>query len=219
MYTWGYIIENVCNKMNITRSDANDLGLTSRFPYYANEAMTQICSAVKPKLSYGTIKVTESAVDKAINLLSLDTDNTKNVFLVSGDFTEFVAFSDDVPQFKSDRILYDNVPYDTNQFVEAHDDVLQYMNYSQVVCHVPGTYIIPFNARWFFFTQNMSDSTVLSVPADILDAIPSYIVSQCMKIDDETKAAIFRNEYEMALARIDDTSFKTQRTFNIGGGW
>ena len=47
MYTWGYIKENILNKLNLEEEEANQLGFLSRFPYYANEAMTQICSAYK----------------------------------------------------------------------------------------------------------------------------------------------------------------------------
>ena len=46
-YTWGYIKENTLAKLNLDEEEANQQNFLSRFPYYANEAMTQICSAIK----------------------------------------------------------------------------------------------------------------------------------------------------------------------------
>lgn len=185
MYTWGYIKENTLSKLNLTEEEANQQGFLSRFPYYANEAMTQICSSIKP-MHTG---------------ISFITNEPNEVFT----FPEnFVSFSDDVATYNG---------------VEASDEDLTYLGYNQVVCHEPGTYYIPYNARWFFFVKELHNAVTITAPADICDAIPSYIASQCYKIDDETKSGVYRNEYEMFLARIDDTSFKSQRTFHVGGGW
>ena len=49
--------------------------------------------------------------------------------------------------------------------------------------------------------------------------IPTYIAQQCYKIDDEYKSAVYRNEYEAALARLDDTNKKNTKSIKIGGGW
>jgi hypothetical protein len=65
----------------------------------------------------------------------------------------------------------------------------------------------------------MDNSTELDVPRDILDCLPSYIASQCMKIDDEYKASVYRNEYEIFLARIDNTHYKNVKTIEIEGDW
>ena len=65
----------------------------------------------------------------------------------------------------------------------------------------------------------MDDNVQLNVPDDILDCLPSYIASQCYKVDDEVKSSIYRNEYEMFVARIDATDYKNTKTFSVGGGW
>lgn len=193
MYTWGYIKENTLSKLNLGEEEANQLGFLSRFPYCANEAMTQICSAIKPK-------------DTAFEIIVNDTNiNTLITFP-----EDFVAFDDDVADIKYEGC---------NEFVEVYDDELQYVGHNQVICKAKGIYRIPYKARWFFFTKDLQNAMIITAPADVCDAIPSYIASQCYKIDDEKKAAIYRNEYEIALARIDNTSFKAQRTLKIGGGW
>lgn len=184
-YTWGYLKENTLSKLNIDEEAANQLGFLSRFPYYANEAMTQICSSIKPLHKYHIVNTAE-----------------KNEIITMPD--DFVAFSDDVAEYNHE---------------EAGDECLQYYGYNQIICKEIGLYKIPYRARWFFFTKDLLNAVVIPAPADVLDAIPSYMVSQCLKIDDEAKSAIYRNEYEMFLARIDNTSFKSQRTFNIMGGW
>lgn len=193
MYTWGYIKENTLAKLNLGEEEANQQGFLSRFPYYANEAMTQICSAIKPCEKFFEIEITDENINMPITFPE-----------------DFVSFSDDVAGYKIENDAVYN---------EVYDDQLKYHGYNTIICAKPGFYTIPYNARWFFFTKELHNSEVIPAPADICDAIPSYIVSQCLKIDDEAKASIYRNEYEMFLARIDDTSFKAQRSLRIGGGW
>lgn len=192
MYTWGYIKENTLGKLNLSEDEANLQEFLSRFPYYANEAMTQICSAVKPKESFFDIIVTEDNVGTPIKMPD-----------------DFICFNDDVASVVINKEL----------ITDIGDDFFDYHGYNEVICYAEGTYRIPYNARWFFFTKDLHNAVVIPAPADVCDALPSYMASQCLKIDDEVKAAIFRNEYEMFLARMDDTSFRRQRTFHIGGGW
>lgn len=208
MYTWGYIKGCALAKLNLSEEEAQAQNFLTNFPYYANEAMTQICSAIKPKESSIEIRITDNANDI--------TTETSNVFLKDTTIKpfpkDFVAFSD-APSVCSIFPFYD--------WIEANDEELEYIGYDELICHEIGTYRIPYKARWFFFEADgsLKESTLITAPADICDALPSYIVSQCYKIDDEVKASIYRNEYEMFLARIDDTDFKRQRTFNRGGGW
>lgn len=192
MYTWGYIKENTLSKLNLGEEEANQQGFLSRFPYYANEAMTQICSAIKPKETFFEVGA------EAGEIITMPED--------------FIAFSDDTVGFfnMAERDMY---------IEDVGDEYLEYSGYNQVLCKKRGTYRIPYKARWFFFTKDCHNATVITAPADICDALPSYIASQCWKIDDEAKAAVYRNEYEMFLARIDDSSFKSQRSMHIGGGW
>lgn len=195
MYTWGYIKENALAKLNLEEREANELGFLSRFPYYANEAMTQICSAVKPREKFVEIVISEES-------------KNLNKALVMPD--DFISFNDDIVTLVTENgaIISD-----------IGADFIEYFGYNEVVCKAYGTYRIPYNARWFFFTKETHNAEVIPAPADICDAIPSYIASQCYKMDDEVKAATYRNEFEMFLARIDDTSFRRQRTFHIGGDW
>lgn len=191
MYTWGYIKECTLSKLNLSEEEANQQNFLSQFPYFANEAMTQICSAVKPR--------------EAFMMIVADEDNF--LFTMPDDF---ISFTDDTVLFKEQL----------NEFYsEASDDDFEYYGYNQVVCHKAGTYRIPYNARWFFFTKDTQNSVVIPAPADVCEAIPSYIVSQCYKVDDETKAATYRNEFEMFLARIDNRSFKPSKSIKIGGNW
>lgn len=193
MYTWGYIKESTLSKLNLSEEDANRLGFLSSFPYYANEAMTQICSAVRPNETFVELVITSDNVNKPITMPEL-----------------FIAFSDDIVRYRKN--MYDIC-------LEVGDEFVDYYGYNQIICRREGIYCIPYKARWFVFTKDLHNATDIPAPADVCDALPSYIASQCLKIDDESKAAIYRNEFEMFLARIDDTSFKSQRTFHIGGGW
>ena len=231
-YTWGYLKENTLVKLNIEEAEANQLGFLSRFPYAANVAMTQICSGIQPKQKFFDFVVLDLNdawshltkkhgiyLDETLPIKEVLDENeafwkewaTFHFVNTPIDFPEdFVAFYDDVAEFKA-------CPW--SEFIEAHDDIFVYQGFNQVICKYPGHYKIPYSARWWFFTKNLLNHVVIPAPADILDALPSYIASQCLKIDDEPKSAIYRNEYEMFLARIDNTSFKAQRTFKVGGNW
>jgi len=186
-YTWGYLKENTLSKLNLSEEEANQQGFLSNFPYYANEAMTQICSAIKPHYKYHILEVVEEEISVPFEMPE-----------------DFISFSDGVALYNGE---------------EADDSVLDYFAYNQVICNKAGYFVIPYNARWFFFTKDLPNNTVITAPADICDAIPLYMASQCYKIDDDTKAAIYRNEFEIALSRIDDTDFKSQRSFKVRGNW
>lgn len=197
MYTWGYIKDVSLAKLDLTEQEANVQNFLSRFPFYANEVITQVCSTIKPKHTFFEMDITEDNI---------------NVPLQIGD-DDFVAFDDDVS-----TITYED-KYGNTITEEAHDDYFVYRGYNQAIFFKTGKYVIPISVRWVTFRKDMDDSEVLNVPNDILDCIPSYIASQCYKIDDEVKSSIFRNEYEMAMARIDNTNYKSTKTIKIGGDW
>lgn len=195
MYTWGYIKDAALAKLDLEQDEAVELGLLNRFIFYANEVITQVCSSVKPKRAYYEIVVDATNIGKLVTMPD-----------------DFVSFSDDISTLTTTE-------YGTTITTETSDEDLIYKGYNQVQCLRKGIYHIAYNARWIMFTENISERNVLNVPADILDCIPSYIAHQCFKIDDEYKSSVYRNEYEMFLARIDDTDFKNTGTFKIEGDW
>lgn len=195
MYTWGYVKDATLAKLDLDEEEASVQNLINRFPIYANEAITQICSAIKPKKSFAKFNVLS---DNSILTMPQD----------------FIGFNDDVPTGTySDE--FGNIHTDE----EIYSDTFRYLGYNQVQFFYTGTYTIPYDARWTTFTKNMSDDTPLGIPDDVLDCIPSYIASQCYKMDDEYKSSVFRNEYEMFLSRINDTDYRNTRTIKIRGGW
>lgn len=197
MYTWGDMQEVILAKLDLTEDEASVQNLTSRFPYFANEAMTQICSAVKPKHTFYEFDVSD---DKIGELFTMPAD--------------FISFGDDV-----NKIVYDE---NGQLYVDtAYDNDFDYVGYNKLLFKRAGKFYISYNARWIQTFVGMDPEVELAtdVPRDILDCIPSYVASQCMKIDDEYKSSVYRNEYEMFLARIDDSDYKNTKTFKIEGDW
>ena len=193
MYTWGYIKEKTLSKLNLTEEEANQQNFLSNFSYYANEAMTQICSAIKPREKFAEIYCPADMVGVLQKMPE-----------------DFISFSDS-------PIYY---THESGKLIEVDEgEVIEYYGYNEYVCNCIGRYKIPYNARWFFFTKDLHNACEIDAPADVCDALPSYIASQCLKIDDEIKAAIYRNEFELFLARMDDASVRRQKRFYIGGGW
>lgn len=194
MYTWGYIKNVTLAKLDLQESEAEKQNLLSRFYYFANEAITQICSTIKPKHTFFEIDATDKNLYKPITMPA-----------------DFISFGNDV-----NKLVFSE--HGKSYCREAYDDDFEYKGYNQIICKTAGKFFISYNARWITFT-NQDGNYEIDVPTDILDCLPSYIASQCFKIDDEYKASVFRNEYEIFLSRIDDTDFRNTKTFRIEGDW
>lgn len=195
MYTWGYLKDVALAKLDLTENEATVQNLLSRFPFYANEVITQVCSAIKPKYTFAKFEIDFDKVGVAQTMPD-----------------DFISFGDDV--------CYELV--NNGKFLEKHqifDVDFEYYGYNQVIFKHPGNFYISYNARWYTFTKAIDDNEKIDIPNDILDCIPSYIVSQCYKIDDEYKAQVFRNEYELMLSRIDATNYKNTKSILIEGDW
>ena len=195
MYTWGYLKDVALAKLDLTENEAAVQNLLSRFPFYANEVITQVCSAIKPKYTFAKFEIDFDKVGVAQTMPD-----------------DFISFGDDV--------CYELA--NNGKFLEKHqifDVDFEYYGYNQVIFKHPGNFYISYNARWYTFTKAIDDNEKIDIPNDILDCIPSYIVSQCYKIDDEYKAQIFRNEYELMLSRIDATNYKNTKSILIEGDW
>ena len=195
MYTWGYLKDVTLAKLDLTENEATVQNLLSRFPFYANEVITQVCSAIKPKYTFAKFEIDFDKVGVAQTMPD-----------------DFISFGDDV--------CYELV--NNGKFLEKHqifDVDFEYYGYNQVIFKHPGNFYISYNARWYTFTKAIDDNEQIDIPNDILDCIPSYIVSQCYKIDDEYKAQVFRNEYELMLSRIDATNYKNTKSILIEGDW
>lgn len=196
MYTWNYIKNATLSKLDLNEDEGNALSLISRFKYYANEAMTMICSTIKPKRCFATFTIGENDIGK------IATINDSN----------FISFGDDVNWLTTVNSFGETVKSETS------DSDFLYSGYKDIIPFKTGTYLISYNARWCRF-DNIEGSNIIDAPIDIVECLPSYIASQCMKVDDEYKASVFRNEFEIMFARIDDTHYKTNKTFKIGGDW
>lgn len=194
MYTWGYIKNVALAKLDLEEQEASNQKLLQKFHYYANEAITQICSTIKPKHTFFEVDVTDENIGTMITMPD-----------------DFISFGNDI-----NKLFYNE--HGKSYCREAYDDDFEYVGYNKILCKTVGRFFISYNARWITFT-NQDDNYQIDVPMDILDCLPSYIASQCFKIDDEYKASVFRNEYEIFLARIDNTDFRNTKTFKIEGDW
>ena len=222
MYSWDYIEEAALAKLDLDQDsgvEANKIGYIDRFLIYANEAMTQICNAIKPKRTSVEITVYDANdADKPEGAYVTYMDiSLNNVIKAAKDgVSDFIAFSDS-PSYEVITCR------GQKHLKEVHDNELLYHGYNNVMFLKPGTYLISYKARWVYFTVDMTNDDKrgepIDAPDDVLDCIPSYIASQCYKVDDEYKAQVYRNEYEMFLARVDDTDFDNTTTLEIGGDW
>lgn len=239
MITWGYIKQATLAKMDLSVDAAVDQGLIEKMPFYANEALTEITSAIKAKRAYADFKVADrDAVLKCIAQtygqdamyfvldhscdLSTATEDQLNALKVYEHYVyvgdtikmpdDFVAWSDDTNW----KVTKDCSGRDT---LEQLKDTEFAQRGNKLIFMKPCICKIAYFAKWFFFTPTTQDDVELDIPDDILVCLPSYIASQLFKIDDEQKSSIYRNEYEMALARINENDYATNKVINNGGDW
>ena len=93
-YTWGYVKDASLAKLDLTEEEADTQNLLSRFPFYANEVITQICSSIKPKYTFAEFEITKELVGKPVDMPK-----------------DFVGFGDDICyQLKEDPmcVYYNN---------------------------------------------------------------------------------------------------------------
>lgn len=239
MITWGYIKQATLAKMDLSVDAAVDQGLIEKMPFYANEALTEITSAIKAKRAYVDFKVADRSkvldciaqtygqdamyfvLDHSCDL-STATEAQRNALKVYEQYVyvgdtikmpdDFVAWSDDTNW----KVTKDCCDCDK---LEPLKDIDFAQRGNKIIFMKPCICKIAYFAKWFFFTPTTQDDVELDIPDDILVCLPSYIASQLFKIDDEQKSSIYRNEYEMALARINENDYATNKVINNGGDW
>lgn len=240
MYTYGYVTNATLAKLDMSQDDAESMGLLSKFPYYANEAMSQICSAVKPKRDFAKFVVADKKYILLYlkntypdeDLLFLDyppckkedmTDWQKECYDEYHSLTwlnepvqmpkDFISFGDEINR----KITVNH--FNDEENIEADDDDFEIRGSNKIMFFRPGTYYISYNAKWCYFDRNTDYDFEIPAPDDVIECLPSYIASQCFKIDDEVKSQVYRNEYEMFLSRIDDDHYISNKGIKITGGW
>lgn len=234
MFTYGYIKNAILAKMNLSEQEALEQNILDGIPYYLNECLTQITSTIKPKYSWVMVTVYCDTIpipkelqkpdkqesleemerrEKALEEYLKDKTFINTPYKMPDDFIAFSGKSMVSLEIKNPFVRY---VYDKPQ--EVHEHVAYISNNSLIFKH-PGKYIITYDAQWEFFKDTTLDEKEIDIPADIVQCLPAYVASQLWKIDDERKAAIYRNEFEMAFARINNADPRGNLTFVSEGGW
>lgn len=207
-------------KLDMTEKEAEQYDLLRRFPFYANEAITYICSAIKPKYSFANVIVlfSDEHLHHCIplsDIVKLDCKTHQAIYVMPNDF---ISFGEDVNTIqRAMRVAPCHTVYQCAE--ETSDDDFEYYDYNKVLFKCAGIFDISYNARWFTFSNDTLNGLQLDIPTDIVEALPSYIASQCLKSNDEVKSSLYRNEYEMMLSRIDVANPRNTKNIHIGGGW
>ena len=228
MYTYGYIKNAILTKLNLTEKEALEQNLLDTFIYNINECLSQIASTIKPDFCTKQVTVYKDEIPIPKEMLIVDTDpvevrleKKKSIKAYLEDKSlvntlykmpdNFIAFSG-VPRFQEEKC---------NCYLpskEVHDEVV-HIDRKQVMFLKPGIYQITYDGWWRTFNDEMQDSDELDIPEDVVICIPSYVASQVWKIDDERKANIFRNEFEIFFSRINNSDYRGVNTFGVIGGW
>ena len=208
MYTYGYIKNAILTKLNLTEKEALEQNLLDTFIYNINECLSQIASTIKPDFCTKQVTVYKDEKEKSIKAYLEDKSLVNTLYKMPDNF---IAFSG-VPRFQEEKC---------NCYLpskEVHDEVV-HIDRNQVMFLKPGIYQITYDGWWPTFNDGMQDSDELDIPEDVVICIPSYVASQVWKIDDERKANIFRNEFEIFFSRINNSDYRGVNTFGVIGGW
>lgn len=238
MFTYGYIKNAILSKMDLGEADALEQDLMDAIPYNLNECLSQIASTIKPHFACIQVTAFKDEIPIPKDLLppmdeeepetvtaKLERENKLKEYLkdkeVVGNIRRmpdgFIAFSGkSMMQNELGNRLDGTILYSEPH--ELHDEVA-YVGNDKVTFLHPGKYIITYDENWPFFTDDMQDTTEIDIPADIIICLPSYVASQLWKRDDERKAAIYRNEFEIAFSRINNSDYRGNTTFIPEGGW
>ena len=109
MYTWGYIKDVTLAKLDLTEQEAVTQNLLGRFVYYANEAMTQICSSVKPKQAFFELDIDEHNISDTITMPE-----------------DFISFGDEI-----NSVMWID-SWGNTWLEEAHDDFIEFVGYNKL---------------------------------------------------------------------------------------
>lgn len=237
MYTWGYIKEACLAKLDMSAQQAIEMGLMNKFPFYANEALGQITQAIRAKREYAEFEVRDEIAEVEYLRIQWELDDMSFLYKRPCNKDEYslaqlyalqeydkysyvgrpVRMPKDFVFWGDDR----NYQYDDclHNWYEVSDNDFEIIGDNKIMFNHCGKFRISYMAKWFTFLPTTDDNEELDIPDAIVEALPSYIVSQCYKIDDEVKAAYYLNEFEILIARIEDNSYTTNKTMKITGGW
>lgn len=243
MYTWGYLRRAALANLDLTDDEANEQGLANYFTIWANEVITQISSTIKPLRTTESVDVYEpftrwKELSKKYNVYldkmpTYDDNETytddeqaywnewNNTVFVNTIYeiknSDFISFGNNITLVSREYIDACLQKKTINGF--ASDLDYFYYGYKKLYFRKAGSYTIPINVRWYTFDELLNENEPIDVPNDILECIPTYIAMKGWKIDDEYKSSVFKNEYELQLARIDDEHFEYNDDVTIEGDW
>jgi len=105
--------------------------------------------------------------------------------------------------YTSKPIVNSRVPATKSMFMYSGVNTLTFMQ--------EGDFWIPYKGTWFRFKSGISDNEPIDMPIDILLTIPIYVAALCLQIDHIQKAGAKRAEFELALSRVSNTDFLTNK--------
>lgn len=228
MYTYGYIKNAILTKLNLTEKEALEQNLLDTFIYNINECLSQIASTIKPKFATKQVIVYKDKIPVEPELLPDKMDPVEVRLKKEEALKEYYedkAVVGTPYTMPEDFIAFSGVPRVQEEICgclkpseELHGQAI-HLDRKQVVFLKPGIYQITYDGWWPVFNDKLQDADEIDIPTDIVICIPSYVASQVWKIDDERKANIFRNEFEILFSRINNSDYRGVTTFGVEGGW
>lgn len=201
-FTYGYLKEAVKAHLDLEEEELEAMNINQRFHIFANEAI-QAIGYSKPKYVYYEFTAVASftEIDDTPGDDLAAYWNNEHVYLVG----QVIDMPDDFLAFATKRAYMWTDSF-TNK-LPATTKYLTYLSDSEFTVLAAANYLVPYQATWFTFAQDIEDTEFIAMPDDLALTIPIYVASVCLQQRDLKIAQAKRQEFELALRRCKTTNF------------
>ena len=170
-------------------------------------------------------------LEEWLSLHKDDIDKYIREVLMKDEFVvgDTVTMPKDFIQYNGESVVIQKIRYQEYELsvhfyeklikTELNPENVHYNGENKLVPLVPGEYHIEYDAWWNTIPEDIKEEDELEIPRDVTECIPPYVVSKLWLTDDVQKSALFKNEFELAFARINNTDYRGNQHFVPEGGW
>lgn len=145
------------------------------------------------------LKLTASSADECV----LTINDSSAVYYTVKTPDDFLSFSDMI-----------------NYFEEVEDPEIIYISDRKIKLTQDGQYTIFYNALYpEIDLDNSTPDDILDIDSSILQAVVLYVAYNVLSQDDIQRSMILKNQYELALSRLDTNIMYESKSFKSTGGW
>lgn len=219
--SYGYLKEAIKAHLDLEEDELEAMHINERFHIFANEAMQQICYS-KPQYKYFEFSIVASfdtlVYDNGVLRVATVEEVNWSAYGLSeptfADATETATWYNDQNIYLLGQVI--NAPSDFLSFAAKQGyywttsieeklplvkNQVVYLTESEFIAQAVANYLLPYRALWFFFTGDLDDKDLVTMPTDLALTIPIYAASVFLQQRDLNMASAKLRDFEIALSR------------------